>query len=211
MWRVATWTFRFIRHVAGLNNETQRYFAESSDTLSWVKKNILYAPIKSKRHNREFRLSTAVNVGTLPTRLQFVFLLGYFATNIAFCVIEIDFQGDTITALKQLRNRSGVLSVVNMIPLFLLGGRNNPLIKMLGISFDTFNLMHRWFGRIVIIEAVLHTVSFLVGNAMKKGVAGAFETAVTVPYMLYGSIVRSLSHHNAHRSSSSFSLLDVDH
>ncbi|KAF3059220.1 Ferric/cupric reductase transmembrane component 2 [Daldinia childiae] len=139
-----------------------------------------------KRHNREFQLSSAINVGTLPTRFQFLFLVGYFATNIAFCVIHIPFAESFADACKQLRNRSGTLAVANMIPLFLMAGRNNPLIPLLGMSFDTFNLLHRWFGRIVALEAVCHTFSFWAASAATGGWSKALNTTVTVPFLLYG-------------------------
>jgi hypothetical protein len=76
-----------------------------------------------------------------------------------------------------------------MVPLFLMAGRNNPLIKLLGLSFDTFNLLHRWLGRIVALEAVAHTLAFLVSNAHTNGWGKAFNTAVTVPYMMWGLVV----------------------
>ena len=47
-----------------------------------------------------------------------------------------------------------------------MASRNNPLIKWLGISFDTFNLLHRWFGRIVAMEAVCHTLAFMAVSAI---------------------------------------------
>ncbi|RYP60239.1 hypothetical protein DL769_008200 [Monosporascus sp. CRB-8-3] len=161
---------------------------QPSPKFSWLKKNLLYAPLFRKRHNREFQLSSAVNVGTLPTRFQFFFLLGYFALNVAFCVINIPFFESYDDVARQVRNRSGTLATVNMIPLFLLAGRNNPLIGLLGISFDTFNLMHRWFGRIVALESVCHVVAFWCGSASRKGWAAAFKTSYTVPYMLAGFI-----------------------
>ncbi|OIW33357.1 hypothetical protein CONLIGDRAFT_695823 [Coniochaeta ligniaria NRRL 30616] len=188
IWRISTEFVKYVRHITCLNNDTQRYFALPSSKFSWFKKNIHYAPLINKRHNREFQLSQAVNVGTLPTRLQFVFLVGYFATNVAFCVIQIPFAGTFTAAAALLRNRSGVLSVVNMIPLFIFAGRNNPLIKLLGISFDTYNLLHRWIGRVVILEALTHTLAFLASNAQTKGWAAAFKTATTVPYILMGFI-----------------------
>ncbi|KAH8880743.1 hypothetical protein GQ53DRAFT_523797 [Thozetella sp. PMI_491] len=188
VWRITTIIIKYVRTVAGLNNETQRYFAEPSEKVSWFKRNIQYSPIFSKRHNREFQLSSAINMGTLPTRLQLAFLIGYFATNVVFCVIAIDFSAKFATVASVLRNRTGVLATINMIPLFLMAGRNNPLIKLLGMSFDTFNLLHRWFGRIVVLEALAHTLAFLAGNASTNGWAAAFNTAVTVPYMMYGFI-----------------------
>ncbi|KAI1144554.1 ferric reductase like transmembrane component-domain-containing protein [Hypoxylon sp. FL0543] len=188
IWRVTTALITYIRTVTSLSNDTQRYFARPSTKFSWIKKNLLYSPLFRKRHNREFQLSSAINVGTLPTRFQFLFLVGYFATNVAFCVVHIPFADSFEDAAKQLRNRSGTLATVNMIPLFLMAGRNNPLIPLLGMSFDTFNLLHRWFGRIVILEAVCHTLAFLVASAAGSSWAAALNTTVTVPFMLYGFI-----------------------
>ena len=199
IWRASTEFIKYIRHITCLNNDTQRYFAMPSGKLSWFKKNIQYAPLINKRHNREFQLTQAVNVGTLPTRLQFVFLVGYFGTNVAFCVLQIPFAGSFTAAAALLRNRSGVLAVVNMVPLFIFAGRNNPLIKLLGISFDTYNLLHRWLGRVVILESLAHTLAFLASNASTKGWASAFKTATTVPYLLFGFVVSVLRSGPLHR------------
>lgn len=189
IWRVTTLLNQYIRTAACLTNDTQRYFARPSRKFSWLKKNILYAPIFSKRHNREFQLSSAINMGTLPTRFQFLFLLAYLGLNVAFCVINIPWTETFYDAAKQVRNRSGTLATVNMIPLFLMAGRNNPLTRLLGMSFDTFNLMHRWFGRIVVLESVCHVLCFWAGSASKSGSwAAAFKTSYTVPYMLFGLV-----------------------
>ncbi len=188
-WRLTTLLVRYVRTVTCLHNDTQRYFAQPSEKYSWFKKNVQYAPILSKRHNREFQLSSAINVGTLPSRMQLVFLLGYLATNVAFCVVTIDFSGSLSQVAGLVRNRTGYLAVVNMIPLFLMAGRNNPLIAWIGISFDTFNLLHRWLGRIVMLESVAHTLAFLVSSASTGGWNAAFQTVFKVPYMMWGFIV----------------------
>lgn len=188
-WRIMTLLNRYVRTVTCLYNDQQRYFSRASPKFAWFQKNILYAPIFRKRHNREFQVSSAVNVGTLPSRLQLAFLFGYLATNVAFCVITIDLSGSLRQVAALVRNRTGYLAVVNMIPLFLMAGRNNPLVNMLGISFDTFNLLHRWMGRIVTLEALAHTLAFLISNASTNGWAKAFTTATTVPYMMWGFIV----------------------
>ncbi|TLD32879.1 hypothetical protein PspLS_00347 [Pyricularia sp. CBS 133598] len=168
VWRISTWIVRYTRQVSSLNNETQRYFAKENSKWMWFKRELQYAPIFRKRHNREIQISSAINVGTLPSRLQLVLLAGYCATNILFCVWKIPLHKNFDSVASQLRNRTGVLSVVNMVPLFLMATRNNPLIPLLGISFDTMNLMHRWFGRIVVAEAIIHTVAYMV----PKGTAG---------------------------------------
>nr|XP_036577569.1 ferric-chelate reductase [Colletotrichum truncatum]KAF6784567.1 ferric-chelate reductase [Colletotrichum truncatum] len=192
IWRVWAVIVKYVRTVACLNNDNQRYFAETDSKVSWLKRNILYAPIFSKRHNREIQMSSAVNVGTLPSRLQLLFLAGYLGTNIAFCVINIPFASSFSAAAGQLRNRTGTLAVVNMIPLFLMAGRNNPLISLLGISFDTFNLLHRWFGRIVILEALAHTLAWWSNKAQATGWESGWKSIVAVPFLLFGFIMKAL-------------------
>jgi hypothetical protein len=189
IYRVAVAVNKHVRHVTCLYNDTQHYFATPSSKMSWLKKNVIYAPIFGKRHNREFQLSSAVNVGTLPTRLQLVFLLGYFVTNIIFCVKDINFSGPFTAAAGMLRSRTGVLSVVNMIPLFLMAGRNNPLILILGISFDTYNLIHRWIGRIVILEALTHSIAHLMVMGNGKTIGFAFQRTFGSPSLMWGFVV----------------------
>jgi hypothetical protein len=151
---------RFVRTVSCLGNETQRYFAMPNFYYARFKKACLDAPLWRTRHHREYKLSSAIGVGTLPSRLQFFFLAGYFATNVGFCFWRIDYSNFSKGA-NELISRTGVMAVINMIPLFLLAGRNNPIIKLTGISFDTMNLIHRWFGRIVVLEAIAHTVAWI--------------------------------------------------
>lgn len=160
VYQVILYFVRYIRTVTCLNNETQRYFAIPNRTYAAFKKHCLDAPLFRTRHHREFKLSSAIGVGTLPSRLQSFFLVGYFAVNIGFCVWKIDYSTFSSGA-GELLSRSGIMAVINMIPLFLLAGRNNPIIKLTGISFDTMNLIHRWFGRIVILEAIAHTVCWI--------------------------------------------------
>ncbi|KAI0165799.1 ferric reductase like transmembrane component-domain-containing protein [Xylariaceae sp. FL1272] len=188
IWRLSTGITRYVRTVASLQNDTQRFFARPSMRFAWIKKHLIYSPLIRKRHNREFQLSSAINVGTLPSRFQTFFIVGYFATNVAFAVIDIPFAEDYVDGLKQLRNRSGTLATVNLVPLFLLAARNNPLISLLGISFDTFNLLHRWFGRIVAIEAVVHVLAFYAASAAKSDWGSAFLSSFASPFLLYGFI-----------------------
>jgi hypothetical protein len=115
VWRVFIEATKHIRTLACLNSDTQRYFTKPAESWASFKKHLLYAPVFSKRHNREIQLSPAINVGTLPTRFQLMFLIGYFGTNVAFCIVSIDWNQPRVTAAKQLRNRTGVLAVVNMV------------------------------------------------------------------------------------------------
>lgn len=70
-----------------------------------------------------------------------------------------------------------------------MAGRNNPLIKLLGISFDTFNLLHRWFGRIVILEAVAHTLAWWANRAQTSSWEAGWQSITSVPFLLFGFVV----------------------
>lgn len=179
---------RYLRTVSSLGNSSQSYFAKESWKSAFFKRSIQYSPVLHKRHNREFALSSAMNMGTLPTRLQLFLLVGYLATNIAFCLIDIDYHTNFDSWIDLLRNRTGILAVVNMVPLWLMAGRNNPLIKWLGISFDTFNLMHRWLGRITALEGIAHTLCFWIGSSAGGSFAAVFEKTIAVPFLMYGFV-----------------------
>ena len=154
----------YVRLLACLADDGQRFFARPHGMFGYVKEHVVYAPLFRKRHNRELQISAATNFGTVPNRFQTLFLVAYLTTNFALCVVRIDWNDDQKKVMADLRLRSGVLAVANMIPLFLLAGRNNPLIPWLGISFDAFNMIHRWFGRVVVLESVAHTLAYMISK-----------------------------------------------
>ncbi|GAM84833.1 hypothetical protein ANO11243_028350 [Dothideomycetidae sp. 11243] len=174
------------RKMACLGNEKQRYFAMPESKYAAFKRYVLDSPIFRKRHNREFMLSSAVNVGTLPTRLQTIFIIIYYGINIAFTVILLPYG--TKSFLDDLRDRAGNLATLNMIPLLLMAGRNNILIWALDISFDTYNLLHRWLGRLVVLEAATHAIAWSVATVEESGWAALWKAASHSQLILTGTI-----------------------
>ncbi|OJD11290.1 hypothetical protein AJ78_07908 [Emergomyces pasteurianus Ep9510] len=191
IWHNAIRFSNHIRRLTTLNNDSQRYFLPADPYWAWLKKSIVYAPLFRTRHNREFRLSTAMNVGTLPTRFQTFLLFGIIAMNVTLCTVTIPYGASEATVLGIIRNRSGVMAVVNLIPLVVMGGRNNPLIKMLSISFDTWNLLHRWFARIVVLEALTHVIAWMINKVHTKGWA-AVQASFQGQFIMTGLIAMIL-------------------
>jgi hypothetical protein len=70
-----------------------------------------------------------------------------------------------------------------------MAARNNPLINWLNLSFDTFNLLHRWFGRIVVLEAITHAVAWGVAAYSAGGWAAISKAITGTPYIMFGFIV----------------------
>lgn len=127
--------------------------------LGTLKRSFLYAPLVGNRHSRELRVTPSVSAGTIPTRPQFLVITVYVASNLAYCLSV----PEQVTAQRfaELRGRCGALAAFNLIITVLFAPRNNPFIWILSISYDTFNLFHRWAARLVILESIAHVAAFL--------------------------------------------------
>ncbi|KAK4942581.1 hypothetical protein LTR10_017710 [Elasticomyces elasticus] len=167
----------------------QRYYA-INHSMIWalLKKQIVYAPLVRKRHNRELQLSSATNYGTLPGRIHFLLLVMYAVSNMVYCLL-LDWKTPEKGALyAELRGRSGVLATVNLIPLVVFASRNNLAIPILRVSFDTFNLFHRWIGRIVVVEATVHVLAWMAAYIEAKGKDATPAVFSNNPFLQYGLV-----------------------
>ncbi|KAI1449135.1 ferric reductase like transmembrane component-domain-containing protein [Annulohypoxylon stygium] len=180
-----------LRHVSAMSasGEQQAYWKKTQ--WSWMpgfKKNLLYAPLWKKRHNREIKLSSAVSMGTLPSRLHSVILAIYLLSNAAYMFYEEWNRPNGYSLAAEIRGRSGTLSLVNMVPLLILAGRNNPLIELLHVSFDTYNLIHRWMGRTVVIEVIIHTLAWAYVEIAASGWRGMGYKLVRDDFLASGMV-----------------------
>ncbi|KAJ5247386.1 FAD-binding 8 [Penicillium chermesinum] len=187
--RIAQISHAYLRQVTATssNRREQKFWSlEQSTWWPWVKKHIMYAPLGKKRHNREIQLSSAISVGTLPSRFQTILISLYLTSQVVYCLF-LDYAANEKAALvAELRGRSGTLAVLNMVPLFLLASRNNPLISILHISFDTYNLLHRWLGRIVALETVVHTAAWAVNAVDEQDFSDMLRRLRTTPFFSWG-------------------------
>jgi hypothetical protein len=82
------------------------------------------------------------------TYIEAAVLLIYITANVVFVFADK-------SQASNLMLRSGLMSAVNMIPLFL-GGRTSALADRLGIPLHTYYVAHYWIGGMVIAQALLH-------------------------------------------------------
>ena len=180
-----------LRQVSAMSSPRDKQAYWKTSQWSWMpsmKKHIIYAPLWRKRHNREFRLSSAVNVGTLPSRLHLILIVLYFVCNIAYMVAVNWAAKNKWAPCAEIRGRSGTLAMVNMVPLIVFAGRNNPLIGLLKISFDTYNLLHRWLGRIVVFQVIVHIVAWAIPKITDNGWRSIMPAFMSSPFMVSGYI-----------------------
>jgi hypothetical protein len=189
--RIGSLAWAKLRLVAAMSQpgHKQEYWKRSQwHRMPGLKTGLIYAPLWKKRHNREIRLSSAVNMGTLPSRLHALILFIYLASNVAYMLV-LDWDQENKYALcAELRGRSGTLSVVNMIPLVIFAGRNNPLIGLLNVSFDTYNLLHRWIGRISVLEVLIHLLAWTIVQVADNGWAGVRHRILYDPFITSGTV-----------------------
>lgn len=147
--------------------DDQAQLSQTSNLNASLKKHVFYAPACGARHSREFRLFR-LHMGTIPLRLEMILLVIYLLMNFIFVVVMVDWWKDFSDKMFQLKYAAGHLAVMNTPGLVLSAGRNNPLVQMLGLPFDTFNLMHRWVGRVVAANAVVHMSAVLANQAYMR-------------------------------------------
>lgn len=190
LWHRGSMHFRMLVGMAlDRDSRQQACFRNHGNGWWWkFKKHVLYAPLGKVRHNNEIKLSSVLSMGCVPSRFHSILLLLLWLSNIGYCLALSYSEENGYAIIAELRGRSGVLAVINMIALVLLAGRNNPLIPLLQISFDTYNLIHRWIGRIVVVESVVHTLCWAFVKHKAVGWSGLFDQLAIDPFAYWGLV-----------------------
>ena len=125
-----------------------------------LKRHFLYAPVGPTKCRQPAKGSTAGTTSApLPTRVHSLVIVVYILSNMAYCLVVSVRSRPQMVA--EFRGRCGTLATFNLIFAVLFALRNNPLINLLHVSYDTFNLFHRWTARLVVVEATAHAAAFL--------------------------------------------------
>ncbi|KAJ6093451.1 hypothetical protein N7486_008740 [Penicillium sp. IBT 16267x] len=170
-----------------LQGDDQTQLSMTNGFFASLKKHLLYAPLWGARHSREFRF-LRLHMGSIPLRLEVILLTVYLSLNIIFVFVKVDWWETYPKKMFQLKYAAGHLAVMNTPGLVLSAGRNNPLVMMLGLSFDTFNFMHRWVGRVIAANAVIHMSAVLANQAHTNGMNYILYTIWQMPFYIYGLV-----------------------
>jgi hypothetical protein len=183
---------RYLRTMSCLSpDNSQAYFASVNRYWGLTKKHFIFAPLFRKRHHRPFMITRTIDNGCLPSRPQTFILVSYFIMLIFATFYGIDYQQPKMSIVTAVERRCGLLALSNMAPLFLLAARNNPLITLTGISFDSYNLFHRWLGRFVVMEIFGHVTAYFYKKVNTVGWAGYAKSVRSSTFIRSGTIVRN--------------------
>ncbi|OAG44624.1 hypothetical protein AYO21_01114 [Fonsecaea monophora] len=181
---------RHTRHLVSLggNTRSQRYFSLVSPTIAWLKVHLVYAPLLYHRRAEEIKCGSRLILGTIPTRFNTLFITSIIVYNVFACVYNIPWSSPELEVLPILRNRTGTLATANLIPICVLATIKNPLINALDISYDSFNLEHRWLGRLSILQGVAHTICWMIAKVQKSGWAAVQKSLTHSSFIMTGLI-----------------------
>ncbi|KAF2194711.1 hypothetical protein K469DRAFT_706201 [Zopfia rhizophila CBS 207.26] len=117
-----------------VNAPTRRFL------FSFLRKKLIYTLVI-----RRSKSTSDVNV------IAFLSILLVIAANITACTLKL-------TDRIELARRCGTLFIINVVPLYL-GGRTSLVAdRILRIRLSDYSLMHRWMGRICVIQGLVHGI-----------------------------------------------------
>ncbi|KAJ5953203.1 hypothetical protein N7454_000099 [Penicillium verhagenii] len=148
IWQLISRYNNHLRHLSTFGHNNQRYFATPAYGVLPGSKNTSY----THRYS---------------VRFHSLLIFGMVALNVCLCLVDVPFHDGDLAA-KAVRKSSGTVATANFIPLVLMAGRNNPLGRILHVPFDTWMLLHRWLGRIVVFESLVHVMTWGISYAEKE-------------------------------------------
>ena len=82
------------------------------------------------------------------TRFHVLLVIALIVGNV-LCLLTVGTNG--------LMQRTGLLSTVNLVPL-ALGSHMNSVVSCCGLGSEAYIAIHRWIGRVAVIEGVIHVI-----------------------------------------------------
>ncbi|PWW79784.1 hypothetical protein C7212DRAFT_349471 [Tuber magnatum] len=128
--------------------------------FSLLRRHLILTPLHKFRHNNPFIViipapAIKIHLGSLPSRLNFIIIFLYLLSNVLYCTLYLPWGGSVgpggkfrepteAALIAEFRGRTGVMAVVNMVPLFVCMARNNFVGQVVGIGFDSVVHMLAW-------------------------------------------------------------------
>ncbi|KAK9460978.1 ferric reductase NAD binding domain-containing protein [Lipomyces oligophaga] len=94
---------------------------------------------------------------------------------------------------RYIGDRSGIFCTVMIPSLYAFAGRNNILSYISGWSMATFNVIHRWTGRWMFIQAVIHSITYSLVYIYDGGRASYIEKIWDRISIVWGTVATILA------------------
>lgn len=124
-----------------------------------------YVTIPALFHSHNTEVGKWVMVALIPTRVETLNLVVYVILHTyLLCSYKFD-QHELVTTLENQRlifysDRAGILAFSHFPLILIFAGRNSILHWLTGIKFKTCIMYHKWLGRIMFIDCIIHAVGY---------------------------------------------------
>lgn len=100
---------------------------------------------------------------------------------------------NTRTGLGGFADRIGALAYALTPLTVLLSSRESLLSLITGVSYQHFTFLHRWCGRIIFIQAAVHTAAWtIVEGKLYQPQPKTYQTFISEKYIIYGCVAMGL-------------------
>ncbi|GAV50882.1 hypothetical protein ZYGR_0AD00650 [Zygosaccharomyces rouxii] len=106
--------------------------------------------------------------GLVPTKFESLLVLGFFLLHgfLLFYNYKIDpynmiFKSHQLQWLRQVADRSGILSFAHFPLIVVFSTRNSILEHLTGFKYTTSIVLHKWVGRSMVIDAFIHGIAYI--------------------------------------------------
>ena len=107
--------------------------------------------------------------GLLPTTFESLLLTGYLSlhTLLLFINYEFDqyyivFYSKAVQVARYFGDRTGIMAFKHFPLIILFSTRNNLFEYLTGFSYSTFITFHKWIGRMMVLDSMLHGISYFI-------------------------------------------------
>lgn len=170
--------------------------SKRSNILTWFYKWSIAKPFTNLEGKSQSRLLLLLD--STPTNCQIWIVVAYVLSNILLCAFDysVDRSLEALDSAvaqycKLIAIRTGILAFANLPLVIMLGMRNNPLFLFLNIKHQTWNLLHRWAGRVVLGLSCAHTICYLLRFNLLKGsgsLLDVLQELCKLPYFQAGVV-----------------------
>ncbi|KAI8061640.1 ferric reductase like transmembrane component-domain-containing protein [Gongronella butleri] len=137
---------------------------------------------------------------TYPTRLESLWIVAFCTANIVLLFPSYDLFLENIywpnnTMLqfsRYMADRAGEMSFSQLPMLYLFGGRNNLLLWMTGWSFERFIVLHKWTSRMMMFQAIVHSVAYTWHTVASDGWRVVWFYMVNDAYWMWGVLATTI-------------------
>ncbi|QLG71535.1 hypothetical protein HG535_0B05780 [Zygotorulaspora mrakii] len=129
--------------------------------------------------------------GLIPTTFESLMILGY--TLISATTLAVKYQLDPFNFLfpskwlqfiRLLADRSGIIAIIQVPLIILFSTRNNIVECLTGFKYTTMIMLHKWIGRVMILEACIHSIAY----ALYATLLHSYKASADEAYWKFGVI-----------------------